>query len=41
MRRAEKNITLAHRHTSPAPEVYFWDSLKVILTRKEITLDEF
>ena len=41
MRRAEKNIIIAHWRTSPALEVYFWDCLKVILTYEQITLDEF
>ena len=41
MRRAEKNIIIAHRRTSLALEVYFWDFLKVILTYEQITLDEF
>ena len=41
MRRAEKNIIIAHRRTSLALEVYFWDCLKVILTYEQITLDEF
>ena len=41
MRRAEKNIIIAHRRTSLALEVYFWDCLQVILTYEQITLDEF
>ncbi|MGB1684230.1 MAG: ribbon-helix-helix domain-containing protein [Candidatus Puniceispirillaceae bacterium] len=31
MRRTEKNIIIAHRRTSLALEVYFWDCLQVIL----------
>ena len=41
MRRAEKNIIIAHRRTSLALEVYFWGCLQVILTYEQITLDEF
>ena len=41
IRRAKKNIIIAHWRTSPAIEVYFWDCLKVILTYEQITLDEF
>ena len=41
MRRAEKNIIIAHRRTSLALEVYFWDCLQVILTYEQLTLNEF
>ena len=41
MRRAEKNIIIAHQRTSLALEVYFWDCLQVIFTYEQITLDEF
>ena len=37
----KKNIIIAHRRTSLALEVYFWDCLQVILTYEQITLDEF
>ena len=40
MQRTEKNIIIAHRRTSLALEVYFWDYLQVILTYEQITLDE-
>ena len=41
MRRAEKNIIIAHRRMSLALEVYLWDCRKVILTYEQMTLDEF
>ena len=41
IRRTEKNTIIAHRRTSLALEVYFWDCLEVILTYEQITLDEF
>ena len=41
MRRAEKNIIIAHQRTSLALEVYFWVCLQVILIYEQITLDEF